>query len=113
VRLAERCGDRDLQAFASNLQGRALLRLGRLDEGLALMDEALVGVGSGQLAPVVTGLVYCSAIAACQRIHAFDRTREWTAALDRTTANWWACAWRAAGATPSAASSGARRAART
>lgn len=83
VATARRCGDRDLLAFASNLQGRAWIRLGRLDDGLALMDEAMIGVGSGALAPVMTGLVYCSAIAACQRIQAYDRTREWTAALDR------------------------------
>lgn len=82
VATARRCGDRDLLAFASNLQGRALIRLGWIEEGLALMDEALIGVGTGTLAPVVTGLVYCSAIAACQRIQAYDRTREWTAALD-------------------------------
>ncbi|WP_284618633.1 helix-turn-helix domain-containing protein [Aquabacterium humicola] len=83
VVLAERRADRDLLAFASNLQGRALLRQARVDEGLALMDEAMIAVGSGQLAPVVTGLVYCSAIAACQRVGALDRMREWTAALDR------------------------------
>lgn len=80
--LGERFGDRDLTAFARNLQGRSLLRLGRLAEGLGLMDETLVAVTTGELSPVVTGLVYCSAIAACQRIYAFDRSREWTAALD-------------------------------
>lgn len=82
VALGERFAEPDLQAFARNLQGRALLRLGRLDDGFALMDEALLAVISGELSPVVTGLVNCSAIAACQRIYAFERTIEWTNALD-------------------------------
>jgi len=82
VALGVRFDEPDLQAFARNLQGRALVRLGRLDAGLALMDEAMVAVRSGELSPVVTGLIYCSAIAAGQRIYAFERTREWTGALD-------------------------------
>lgn len=81
VAVGERLGDRDLVAFARNLQGRALLRLRRVDEGLALMDDVLISVSTGEVAPVMTGLIYCSAIAACQRIHAYDRMREWTAAL--------------------------------
>ena len=36
---------------------------------------------SGELSPVVTGLIYCNAIAACQQSYALDRAREWTAAL--------------------------------
>ena len=31
----------------------------------------------------MTGIIYCSAIASCQRVYALDRTREWTAALTR------------------------------
>ena len=52
-----------------------------LDRGLALLDEAMVAATSGELSPVVTGIIYCSAIASCQRVYALDRAREWTAAL--------------------------------
>jgi len=79
--LGERFGEADLIAFARNLQGRILLIQGRLDRGLALMDEAMVAATSGELSPVVTGIIYCSAIASCHRVYALDRTREWTAAL--------------------------------
>jgi DNA-binding CsgD family transcriptional regulator len=58
-----------------------LLAQGRLDGGLALLDEALLAATAGELSPVVTGIVYCSAIASCQRVFAFDRVREWTEAL--------------------------------
>jgi len=81
--VGERFREADLIAFAHNLQGRALLSQGRLDRGLALMDEAMVAATSGELSPVVTGIIYCTAIASCQRVYAFDRTREWTAALTR------------------------------
>ena len=79
--IGERFGEMDLIAFGRNLQGRALIAQGRIENGLALLDEALLLAGSGRLSPVITGLVYCSAIASCQRVYAFDRTREWTRAL--------------------------------
>ncbi len=79
--IGERFGDADLIAFGRNLQGRALLMQERLDRGLALMDEAMVAVTAGELSPLVTGIIYCSAIASCHRIYALDRVREWTAAL--------------------------------
>jgi DNA-binding CsgD family transcriptional regulator len=79
----DRFDEADLVAFARNLQGRALLIEGRLDRGLALLDEAMVAATSGELSPVVTGIIYCSAIVSCHRVYAFDRVREWTAALSR------------------------------
>ena len=79
VAIAQRFQDPDLYAFAANLEGRAWLALGELQRGLAHVDEALVRVRSGPLAPIVTGLVYCSAIASAHRVFAFERTREWTA----------------------------------
>ena len=79
--IGDRHGDADLGALARNLEGRALVRLGRLSEGLPLLDEAMLAVTRGGLSPVVSGLVYCSVIAGCQQSYALDRAREWTAAL--------------------------------
>jgi DNA-binding NarL/FixJ family response regulator len=84
ARIGERFGDADLIALARNLEGRAWLPQGEIDRGLALMDEAMVAAAAGELSPVVTGLVYCSAIASCHRVFALERVREWTAALS----NW-------------------------
>src|SRR5262245_54103311 len=83
--IGERCGDRDLATFARTLQGRNLLRMGKVDEGLALMDEAMLAATSGETGPLMTGLIYCSLISGCHQVFAFDRAREWTDALDR----WW------------------------
>jgi len=79
--IGQRFAERDLIAFARNLQGRALLALGRVERGLAMLDESMVAVTSGELSPVVTGIVYCSSIVSCHRVFAFERVREWTIAL--------------------------------
>jgi DNA-binding CsgD family transcriptional regulator/tetratricopeptide (TPR) repeat protein len=73
--------DADLHALGRSFEGRSLMRLGRVAEGLPLLDEAMVAVTGGELTPLVTGLIYCGAIAACQNAYALDRAREWTAAL--------------------------------
>ena len=79
----ERFGDADLTAMARHVEGRALVRAGRVEAGLALLDEAMVAVTSGELSPIVTGLVYCSVIEACQEVYAVERAGEWTAAMAR------------------------------
>jgi DNA-binding CsgD family transcriptional regulator len=79
--IGEGFGDRDLVTMARHVQGRARAKQGRLHEGLALLDEAMVSVTAGELSPIVTGLVYCSVIEACQEVYAIRRAREWTAAL--------------------------------
>ena len=81
--IGTRFGDPDLAAAARHVEGRALLGMGSVEEGLALLDEAMVAVTAGELSPIMTGLVYCSVIGCCQRVHALGRAREWTAALER------------------------------
>jgi ATP/maltotriose-dependent transcriptional regulator MalT len=79
--IGDRHGERDLSALARSLEGRALVRQGRIAEGMRLVDEAMVDVTSGALLPIVTGLIYCGVIAICQQSYALERAREWTAAL--------------------------------
>jgi DNA-binding CsgD family transcriptional regulator len=81
--IGQRFGDADLLALALHEQGHALVRQGRVVEGLGLLDEAMVAVIAGELSPVVTGLVYCNVIAFCQEAYEVRRAREWTAALTR------------------------------
>ena len=81
--IGEDCGDSDLVACARHQQGRIRLQQGQVKAGLALLDETMLAVTAGELSPVVTGLMYCSVIAACQEVYALDRTREWTAAMAR------------------------------
>lgn len=81
ARIGERFEEADLLALALQEQGRALMKQGRVEEGLALLDEAMVAVTAGELSPIVTGLVYCALIAFCQEVYAVRRAKEWTAAL--------------------------------
>ena len=81
--IAERHGDPDLLALAFVDQGHYLMRLGELDGGVRLLDEAMVSVTAGELSPIVTGIVYCGVIDGCQEVPSSRRAREWTAALTR------------------------------
>jgi DNA-binding CsgD family transcriptional regulator len=81
--LGERFGDQDLVAIALMEQGHALVRQGRMDEGLTLVDETMVAVTAGELSPIVAGIVYCNTIAFCRDAYELRRAREWTAALTR------------------------------
>jgi DNA-binding CsgD family transcriptional regulator len=85
ARIAERFGDADLFALAIHDQGHMLVRSGRMREGLALLDEAMVAVTAEEPSPIVTGLVYCGVILACQEVFEVQRARDWTRALD----DWW------------------------
>ena len=82
-RSGERFGDADLFALALHEQGYMLVKGGRVKEGLGLLDEAMVAVTAGELSPIVTGMVYCSVILACQEVYELRRAQEWTAALTR------------------------------
>jgi DNA-binding CsgD family transcriptional regulator len=79
--IGRRTGDADLVALALQVQGRALVRLGRVGEAMAAFDEAMVAVVAGELAPVVVGTVYCSMLEGCQEVLEWRRAREWTEAL--------------------------------
>jgi DNA-binding NarL/FixJ family response regulator len=81
--IGERFGDADLVALAVQSQGILLVRLGRVDDGLGLLDEAMVAVTTGELSSIVSGFVYCGVIMGCQETYELRRAQEWTAALTR------------------------------
>lgn len=81
--IARRFDDADLLWLARGDQGRALVNLGRVVDGLRLVDEMFVVASEGRLSPVVTGIVYCNTIAYCVDGHALDHARQWTEALTR------------------------------
>jgi tetratricopeptide (TPR) repeat protein len=80
IQVAREHGDADLAAVAMQIQGRALVAQGRIEEGLALLDEAMTCVLTGELAPLYTGWVYCSVILACKDLADLQRASEWTEA---------------------------------
>ena len=81
VVLGQRFDDRDLVAFGRQGQGRSLIKLGKVADGVALLDEVMVAVTAGELSPLSVGDIYCSVIEACTEIFDLRRAHEWTAAL--------------------------------
>ena len=81
VTLARRTGEADVVPLALNVQGRALLRLGQIREGMAFLDEAMMEVVGGSITAPAAGVVYCSVIGACDEAFDFRRAQEWTRAL--------------------------------
>lgn len=79
--IGEQHGDEDLAALARHLLGRAQLALGDVHNGLSALDETMVAITEERLSPIVTGLIYCSVIEACQRYQIVRRASEWTEAL--------------------------------
>jgi DNA-binding CsgD family transcriptional regulator len=79
--IARRFGDRDLASFACHGRGRSLIRLGKISEGLALLDEAMVAVIAGDVSSMLAGDIYCSVLEACQETFDVRRAYEWTTSL--------------------------------
>jgi len=83
VRIGERFGDADLINLARQGRGRALVELGEVPRGVALLDETMVAVTAGEVSTISAGIIYCSVLSACADMFDVGRAREWTNALTR------------------------------
>jgi ATP/maltotriose-dependent transcriptional regulator MalT len=83
VECGERFRDPDLLALALHIEGQTLIKQARIEEGLRRLDEAMLGVTADDVSPVISGVVYCGVIAACEEAYDVRRAREWTEALTR------------------------------
>jgi DNA-binding CsgD family transcriptional regulator len=85
--VADRFGDPDLQALGRLGQGQALVAAGDAPRGVAMLDEAMVAVTGGEVAPIAAGIIYCAVILACRDVFDVRRAQEWTVALSRWCAS--------------------------
>jgi tetratricopeptide (TPR) repeat protein len=76
--IGRQLADADLAALALHDQGRVLVALGRVEEGMALMDEAMAEAVGGSLGAMATGKIYCNMIAVCEQLADFRRAGEWS-----------------------------------
>jgi ATP/maltotriose-dependent transcriptional regulator MalT len=75
-----RYGSTDLEGDALQAMGRLLIDGGRVHEGLAHLDEAMLLVLEGRIDSYTTGKVYCSLVSACEDVGDLRRAAEWTEA---------------------------------
>jgi hypothetical protein len=61
----------DLVAFATTIWSRALIKTGRVKEGLSRLDEAMLPVIDGDASPRARSMMYCAAIATCHEVREF------------------------------------------
>jgi tetratricopeptide (TPR) repeat protein len=77
LEIARRVGDTDLEALALQDRGRVLVALGRVKEGMALIDETMTAATAGQLTPRTTGRAYCNMMSTCEQLGDVGRAAEW------------------------------------
>ena len=80
--IGARTGDRDLEMLGLHDRGRYTVDLGEAELGMAMMEEALVSVVSGELGPKVTGRILCNTIEVTASTADYKRATEWS---DQTT----------------------------
>src|SRR3954447_15986553 len=84
LRLSERAaatahalGGLDIEMTARTLQGLALVSLGRVSEGMRLLDEGTAAATAGELYdPIAIGSCCCNMIIACERARGYDRAAQ-------------------------------------
>ncbi|CAN5873898.1 hypothetical protein BH23ACT12_BH23ACT12_00440 [soil metagenome] len=84
LQIAGQAGDRDLELCAMSELGKALVGLGRVAEGMELIDEAMAGAIGGESQSLDTVVATCcSMMGACDQAADLDRVAEWCRAADR------------------------------
>jgi DNA-binding CsgD family transcriptional regulator len=86
MEIARQHGDRELEVWALSQQGRALVTMGRVDEGMAMLDEAVAAATAGEARNLlVIGDTCCNMLSACDRALDFDRATQWCHVVDEFT----------------------------
>ncbi len=73
-----RNANRNLIAAGMVTEGRVMIKLGQVRQGLALLDEGMLEASSGDLSPTFAGNIYCHLMAACYELGDIRRASAWT-----------------------------------
>jgi tetratricopeptide (TPR) repeat protein len=80
--VAQQLADPDVECMALAQLGRALVRQGRVDEGVALLDEAMtVALGGETTDPLACGDACCTTLVVCDALADLQRAAEWCEAV--------------------------------
>lgn len=83
AKIGERFRSAELTTLARVGEGRCLIYLGDVAEGVALLDEAMAAVTSARVSPLAVGDLYCTVIEGCAELFDLGRAREWTGEFAR------------------------------
>jgi DNA-binding NarL/FixJ family response regulator len=81
--IGARYRDQELMTLARIGEGRMLVYLGAVAEGVALLDEAMISVEAREISLIAVGDAYCTVIDACTEIFDMSRCRAWTDSFSR------------------------------
>lgn len=73
----------DLVAFALVIEGRGLVRIGRVEEGMERLHDATAEAVSGDVSPPIAGIVLASAVETAGEVFDVARLEEWVDLLAR------------------------------
>jgi DNA-binding winged helix-turn-helix (wHTH) protein len=76
-------GNADIESMGMMIWGIGLQASGDAKTGLALQDEAAAAALSGNVSPLVGGLVYCGIISSCCNGEDWQRAGQWTESFTR------------------------------
>jgi tetratricopeptide (TPR) repeat protein len=82
LELAHELGDPDVECMALAQMGRAAVRQGRVEEGVALLDEAMtVALGGEASDPLACGDACCTTLVVCDGLADLQRAAQWCEAV--------------------------------
>jgi ATP/maltotriose-dependent transcriptional regulator MalT len=82
LELAHQLGDPDIECMALAQLGRTSVQQGRIEEGVALLDEAMtVALGGETSDPLACGDACCTTLVVCDRLADLDRATQWCEAV--------------------------------
>jgi ATP/maltotriose-dependent transcriptional regulator MalT len=85
--LGRRYEDPELVVLARYVEGAVLIKQGRVSDGIALLDDAMLAAVQGHLPPMAIGEIYCNLVDACYELGDLRRAGEWTEGLRRWSEN--------------------------
>ena len=78
VAIARRFDDAELELAAKAYLGASMVHGDRVDQGMALLDEALAGVAGHDVVDFfILSDVFCQMFVACERAHDIERADQW------------------------------------
>ena len=81
--IGHRFGDPNVSALGVLGEGRAFIKQARVNEGMPLVDDAMIAALSDELHPLWTGAIYCHLMDVCRELIDLRRAGEWTQATAR------------------------------